>query len=103
MRIGYNAEIKGVRKGRFKYRFLVDHPKKPLTVLPFSVSHESEEESADPITKAQSGRVIRVQLPLPQTNHPQGLHLLSMLWSGTHALLGVDGVEAQVYDSPPKK
>jgi hypothetical protein len=156
VRIGYDAEIKGVRKGFVSgYRFFIDHPPSPRTLLPFSVSHDSEEQSVDQAraeaanrfalpeatvflvlpekkledgtpniitvgnaerrfifnpeirevqfeSRAQSGRLMRVRLPLPQTNHPQGLHSIILLWSRTHALLEVDGIEVQVRDQKPK-
>jgi hypothetical protein len=53
-------------------------------------------------SKAQSGRIMAVGLPLPETKHPQGLHLVTLLWSRTRALLKVDGVEVQVRDQKPK-
>lgn len=54
-------------------------------------------------SKAQSGRVMRVDQSLRQTSHSQGLHLLTLLWTRERALLKLDGIEKEVRDSPAKK
>ena len=53
-------------------------------------------------TKAQSGRIMHVELPLSDTNHPQGLHVIALRWSRTRALLGVDEVKAEANDRKPE-
>ena len=54
-------------------------------------------------TKAQSGRTLRVEQPLLQSKQSQGMHLITLAWSPSHALLSVDGVEEEVFDARTKK